>query len=765
MFDLSCYSAFRELFPDLDNAFPGLSTILLVSLALLALILTTVFYRQAYSALPRRQWRILYALRMLAVGIILLLLLRPVLSFQRETTERKAVVFALDNSASMSIADNEQGGTRWEQACDQVQQLWPALSDAYELRLVVFSDRSRHLESPSQLVDIKPDGEATSLSRGLMAAGRRASGTAVESLVLISDGIQNTAGSPIAIARRMGASVVAVGTGDPLHDRSLRRDVRVTDMECPDQMAVENNTRVTGFIEAVGMPGRVIQAQLLEDGQPVGEGELALDDMEGAQELVFEFIPEKKGLHTYTVKVPQLSDEKIPQNNSRSTSSLVHDARIRVLYLEGTLRSEYGALVGRFLSRDPNIEFCALVQTRPNHFVRRTNIDGLELDGIPDDPETLDTFDVILVGDLSATYLPEAKTELIRERVEDGAGLMMIGGYHSLGPGGYTGTTVEKLLPVRLGGSEVGQATEPFQPLLTPAGRRHPIFANIADFFAASGDSALAAGLPQLDGCVKVAAAKPGATVLLVHPDISVADAPMVVMAVQRVGAGRTAVFTADTTRNWHQALRMMEQKTPFLRFWGQTIRWLAGRTDVMQTDAGMVATTDKAYYKPEAEVTISATVRGEDGAAVTDADVTARINGPGVAAKTLTLTPKTGPAGHYSVVYRPAQSGRYKIDVVAEFADSELTADELSIDVGRPSLEFDRLDLDEDTLVKIANETGGTYMHVSLADRLITQLKERHEQKLVRHEVSLAWPPLLWTLFVGSLTCEWFLRRRYQLR
>ena len=39
------------------------------------------------------------------------------------------------------------------------------------------------------------------------------------------------------------------------------------------------------------------------------------------------------------------------------------DNRIRVLYIEGTLRAEYGAIVQRFLSKDPDLEFCALVQS------------------------------------------------------------------------------------------------------------------------------------------------------------------------------------------------------------------------------------------------------------------------------------------------------------------------------------------------------------------------------------------------------------------
>ncbi len=762
---LTCHSALHQLFPGLPDLFPGSVFVLFLVLGLVTAVLVAWAYGRAYGALARRQWWTLFALRMAAIAILFLLMLRPVLTWQREVTQRKAVIFALDNSSSMGVADTPEGGTRWQQARDQLYTAWSELSGLFDLHLIVFSDVAEHLDAPAQLAAVEPVGKATSLSRGLLSARRAATGRQVEAVVLLTDGIHNAAGDPIALARRMGLNVVTIGVGDPLHERSLRRDIRVIDLKCPDQIALRNKTRVSGFIDAVGTPGHVVQVRLLEDDQPVCERELTLDDVEGAQEVVFEFIPERKGLHTYTVEVPPRPDETIPENNRRSSSALVHDARIRVLYVEGTLRAEYGALVGQFLSRDPNVEFCALVQTRPDTFVQRTNIDGLALTRIPDTADVVDAFDVFLIGDLSATHLPPATMQLIQQRVRAGAGLLMMGGYHSLGPGGYAGTAIEELLPVYLGGPDIGQATELFQPRLTPEGRQHPIFANIGSFFAAEEGGDAAVPLPLLGGCVKVSGTKPSASVLLVHPDIKVAGSPMAVMAVHRMGEGRAAALTVDTTRNWHQVLRALDQDTPFLRFWGQTVRWLAGRGEAMETEAGVVSTTDKAYYAPEATVTVSATVRREGGTAARDAEVTATVTGPDRAGTELTLRAEPGPAGNYAGRFEPARPGRYQIAVAAQVGATRLTADPLEIDVGRPNLEFDRLDLDEAVLTAIANATGGQYLHISLADRLTRSLRDRHTRQLVEQEIPLAWPPLAWFLFVGTLTGEWWLRRRCQLR
>jgi hypothetical protein len=128
-------------------------------------------------------------------------------------------------------------------------------------------------------------------------------------------------------------------------------------------------------------------------------------------------------------------------------------------------------------------------------------------------------------------------------------------------------------------------------------------------------------------------------------------------------------------------------------------------------------------------------------------------------------LAPVAGPAGNYRAVFEPQQSGRYEITVEAVFKDQTLKADSIIVEIGRPNLEFDRLDLDEIILTEIAGKTGGRYAHISTADRLIERLKRRQQSRQVQYEVRLYWPPLMWAVFVGVLTTEWLLRRKYSLR
>ncbi|MDZ7616341.1 MAG: hypothetical protein U1E05_05010, partial [Patescibacteria group bacterium] len=340
--------------------------------------------------------------------------------------------------------------------------------------------------------------------------------------------------------------------------------------------------------------------------------------------------------------------------------------------------------------------------------------------------------------------------------------LIMLGGYNSLGPGGYAGTELGSILPVRLGGRDIGQITDPFLPVLSPEGSRHPIFANIAGFFPTGREQAREGGLPPLDGCTRVEGPTPTATVLAA---LDTTGDAMPVLAVHPVEKGRVAVFCGDTTRKWQQGPRALGQDSPFLQFWGQMVRWLAGRSDEVATGAGVTAVADKGYYEPGSVIRLSAIVRDARGEGSDKAAVHANVRGPGGRPDRVTLSAAPGPGGHYAGDYEPQTPGAHEFEVEARVGDETVKAEKLSVEVGRPNLEFEVLDLDEKLLARIAAETGGRYFHVTTADRLTEQLDRAVRSRRVVVERRLYWPPLFWTLFLAAITTEWVLRKRFQLR
>ncbi len=79
-------------------------TMLVVAIGAIALV--AVFYYRAFGKLRAIQWQTLLFLRALAILLIVLLLFRPVFSYQKELEEKRALIFLIDRSQSMSIADN-----------------------------------------------------------------------------------------------------------------------------------------------------------------------------------------------------------------------------------------------------------------------------------------------------------------------------------------------------------------------------------------------------------------------------------------------------------------------------------------------------------------------------------------------------------------------------------------------------------------------------------------------------------------------------------
>jgi hypothetical protein len=194
-------------------------------------------------------------------------------------------------------------------------------------------------------------------------------------------------------------------------------------------------------------------------------------------------------------------------------------------------------------------------------------------------------------------------------------------------------------------------------------------------------------------------------------------------------------------------------------------VRWLAGRAEAVEAEAGVVATTDKGYYDPEEPIQIAAVVRDEHGEGTGTATVEAKVRGPGGRPDKVGLSSVPGPGGHYGGTFEPRTAGGHEIVVEARLDELTIQSEEIAVEVGRPNLEFEKLDLDEKMLAQIAADTGGRYVHVTTADRLIEQLDSTQRKKRIYLERPLFSPPLFWVLFVAVVTAEWVMRRRFQLR
>ncbi len=731
-----------------------------------------IFYLRVARLLRPAVLAALLGLRLAAVLVLILSLLEPVLSVERVQTERTGLALLIDTSRSMGIADYPNLPSRLEQvkrallakdtAIDRLQR-------SFKVSWFAFDAQPRQLPNRDAVRALAAEGEATNLTATVRAAARELKAGDYAGVILFTDGQDNTEKDPVRELVPEGVPVYAVGVGTDLRRSGQFKDVVLSDVEVAPTLPVNHLSTVTAVIDAVGLADRVVAVELRgADGEALASDRLVLDDAEGHQRVELQFRPRARGQLQLSVVVATQPEEALTENNTHTVTVNVTEPKVKVLYLEGTLRSEYRYLV-RNLQRDPNVELLSLVQVQPGRFLVQGRIEGVSLTELPAGREQIEPFDVVILGDLpvrreNTVFLNEAVLAALRERVREGAGLLMLGGYHSLGPGGYGGTTMEDALPVTVGPSDIGQEKDPFTLTLTAEGASHPIFTGCLEYFPTAGRPARET-LPQLRGHTRVSAVKPGASVLAVNPTRRQDGQPMPVLVVEQFGSGHSAVFAADTTWQWQAMLEPLGRESPYVKFWGQLVRWLAGREVVeRKTEPGVWAYTDKSFYRPGETAVLRAEVRDLKGNATDLAEVTATVTVEGQPPRRLEVPRLPRSRGLYEVTFEPPVPGGYTLTIAAAEKGEALGQTTVGFQVGKPNLELERLDLNETLLRRLAQETRGEYLSLANVGRLEKQLTSSEHVKRIFKQRRLYHTPTFFFLFVGLLTAEWALRKRWQL-
>jgi hypothetical protein len=73
---------------------------------------------------------------------------------------------------------------------------------------------------------------------------------------------------------------------------------------------------------------------------------------------------------------------------------------------------------------------------------------GPQLDYFPYDYGTLMSYDLIIIGDISVATIGETGLEMLKDYVQYGGNLLVVGGPFAYGDGGYKGTVMDEILPV-----------------------------------------------------------------------------------------------------------------------------------------------------------------------------------------------------------------------------------------------------------------------------------------------------------------------------
>jgi uncharacterized membrane protein len=744
-----------------------LGVVLLMVLAALAV---------AFSALSLieerfgRGW-LLLLLRTAGILACLATALEPTLEQRQVVHVPNHVAVVVDASRSMEVRPPDGGPSRAERAKKLLENAAPQLSAweqaGHRVDLYTFGEALTPA-TPSTLA-AAPAGDATRIGEALGDLRARYAGRDLGGVVLISDGVDTgrVGEGPIDATTRadleaLGAPVSTIGLGE----KSLR-DLSVAAVLADDFAFVRTPVTIEAVIRQTGLPDRQIDVTLARDGRPVATRGVVLRGDHSEEKVSFDWLPDHPGTFVFRISTPVLSGEALPGNNEQTFTVKVIRDRVRVLHLCGRPSWDQRFLRA-MLRRDPNVDLVSFFILRTETDEQPWNRNELSLIPFPTYEifeEQLRSFDLVIFQNFNfAPYGVEPFLPGVRDYVEGGGAIAMIGGDLSFSSGGYGLTPLRDVLSVELpptppamtGAPDPDLTTDAFKPKLTPEGLGHPVTSLLLD---AKENEARWGKLPALEGINRVPRAKAGATVLLAHPTLKGPDGkPAPVLVAGSPGKGRSLALLTDTA--WHWGLPAAgegDDGRAFQRFWENAIRWLVRDPALTLLRIELDRVEYRRNQPPVARVrAMHGDYSPAQGVEVT-LDVLAAESGTDV--KPLRSQKGTTSAdGEAQIDLGALAPGAYRVAGHATI-DGHPVTEEKTFVVRAEGRELDDVAARDKVLRELAHASGGDYRYEDFGHPAV---RAPREVRVGKHRSVELWSsPLLLLAGLALLTTEWYLRRR----
>ncbi len=548
--------------------------------SLAIVMLASLWLTISAEGLSRRARAVLVVIRLLAMLVLLLGWLRPGLVSKSMRESEGAIAVLLDRSLSMTLSSGTTGKNRWV----VLQEVWKSIEQHsrgalgktkvvpyfFDAKLDPIASNSN--DRREDMFKQAPAGRSTDIGSVLAELRKVQQDPPLRGAILVSDATQTV--FPV----KLDAAIVAqqmsqldqplaiVGIG-PRGDSSLR-DIAIEGVPEHLDVFAKNLVSIPTIVHAVGVQNQPIHLTVLlkAAGKPnklIAKRDLSARLSNERLSLQTQLDAPEPGEYLLEVRANSEVDEIVRGNNSATTFLTVREGGARILYLEGESRYEV-----KFLKRSLNASFDFQVESEwISEKWRRTQMKR----NLPD----LNQFDAIILGDLAADALTETSLLALRKRVEAGAGLLLLGGYHSFEAGGFGNSPLAAVIPLAMQidkrqavGGRIDESLHVPGPISMRPNRPHPI----TTFAVPPENQLIWDSLPPLLGANRFGRLKPAAEILL----ISGKKEP--VLVVSEAGKGRVLAFAGDSTYLWYMHGEELRHK----QFWRQCMLWLL-RRDALQ--------------------------------------------------------------------------------------------------------------------------------------------------------------------------------------
>ena len=722
------------------------------------------------SRVSRGRLTALVLLRLAAFLALVACMLRPTFVAETKARQQGTVLVLADASESMTVADGPNGRTRWQEmtgalgsARDTARDL--TRSGDFDLSVWRFDRDVTALppagDDPFPLGEWKDAATAdeTAIGAAIDDCLRATAGRTLAGVVVLSDGAQHAYAPrdvpPQAAARRLAE------TGTPLWSITFGqqrgagqgRDAAVVNLAAAEKVYVKNSLEVAGRVRLEGLAGAAAVKLLAENDagrmEEVARTTVRATTPGGEEPVRLTWTPKSVGERKIALVVEPQEGEVIVANNELSTFVEVVDGGLRVLYLEGALRVEQ-----RFLRR--------VLSSSPDMQVDFQWIDSSRRDRWPVDlARTLAAdYDVFLVGDLDAAALRAEDLRTILGKVNAGAGIGLLGGFHAFEAGGWASSALGPAVPFEADRLARQPFDGPVREGLHLQGPQRMVpdqrFGNVSILRLGTSEQDTRAAweaLPPLEGASRIGRLTPAAKALA-----GTADGQPLLVA-REYGEGRVLAFAADSTWRWV----MQGAGEQHRRFWRQLVLWLAKQDDAEQ-DALWVRLAQR-RISPGTPLEFDAGLTKPDGSAVADVTMDGTLVAPGGQRRPVRIARQAG--GFSGVIADCSEPGDWTLIVkAAKPGDPTPRERAARFTVFRQDLELANPRANPLLMRQLAEATTGGVRLPEELPAIFAELAARPPAFETREQWSYSpwdkWPMLL--LLAGCMCAEWFLRKRWGL-
>jgi Ca-activated chloride channel homolog len=388
---------------------------------LLAALVPYVWLVGAHSLtdLSRAQRVLSAAVRSLVVLGLALALARPALT---RVDTRSVTVYLVDVSDSIGDGQLAAARTEVERAVRE--------RGEHVIRLITFARRPRVVDIPAKgplppLSRHAGAGDATDLAAAVRLAHGLFDEDRLRRIAVLSDGAE-TAGDLVAEAGAAARSRVRIFYRS--FPAAAAHEVAVAGLEVPDKVSIGQPFTVKA--EVYSSHATTATLSLTQDSAPNGlEPRKGVALAPGRNVVPFRSVVKSPGFVVYKVIASGMAEDTFKDNN-RALATLSVRGKPRVLYVEGEPSSAH------YLARALESQSID-VEVRGPH-------------GLPGSARELDRYDLVVMSDVPQTFVSLAQMNALEAYVRDlGGGFIMTGGEGSFGSGGYAGSRLEHILPVR----------------------------------------------------------------------------------------------------------------------------------------------------------------------------------------------------------------------------------------------------------------------------------------------------------------------------